>query len=243
MRKYELSEIDESSLPNVSLDSDQLKKITNALKINLSDSITENKNLDVDTSLNNISYIYENLGSEKDKVIHGVKYAKVLQELIIPAFDNKYSPSSEDLIYKKFCMLGRTSESKSCPPSWRESPFYIQVYITKDSLIIYYFNHIFKMIEEFNIPIKDVKNAYIHNITSDPYDYHLNITIKSNKYPSFVGINILNDETNTPNEILDIFKKLGIPNEKINSAKLTFSYLVLIILFFFIITVALISSL
>lgn len=235
-------EFNEKDLPDVELDNSQIKNILTSLTINISDSIQAHKDLEIDTSLSNILKIYNDLGSDKDTMLHNVKYAKVLENLIIPAFNKKYSPHSEDLILSKFCMIGTNNSVKNTPPSWQEIPFYVQIYITKNVLYLYYFNHIYKLINTHILPISDIKNASIIISSSLSSDYYLDIFIKSSKYPTLVGINIINSPDKIVDEISDALLSLGVPN---NPAIRTDKSLrgVQLFIIFFILLIGLIATL
>lgn len=236
MKDYELSEFDEDKLPKVSLNEDQLKKISSSINITLSDSLMANKDLDIDTSFENIISVYESLGEERDKVIHGLKYAKVIQELVITAFDKKYSPNKSELIYKNFFYIGNKSSDISFPPTWVENQFYVQIYITKTHVILYYFNYIFKMVESYTLPISDIENVSLNNDYNKDniLDYYLNLYIKSKKYPSFRSTNILNtnsDNLEEINKLRNTLISLGISNKKENSNKKLTSGVIIVFIF------------
>ncbi|WP_411167877.1 hypothetical protein ACH36K_12095 [Clostridium sp. MB05] len=204
MKDYELTDIDENSLPDVSLSQEQINKIKAAVTFHLSICIENSKDLDIDYSFKNIISVYNSLGKERDLTIHYVKYAKVFEKLIIPAFDKKYSPSDEDLIFKYFGCP--SAYVLTFPPLWNDMHYYCQIYITKSHLIIYYFNHIFKMVRNYEIPIEEVKN-----VSFNKTDEYLNI---SNEY---LKIDIKSTNDTFPREINLLMKKSN--PESLNNLK------------------------
>lgn len=214
MKDYELIDIDENSLPDVFLSQEKINKIKATITFHLSICIENSKDLDIDYSFKNIISVYDSLGKERDLTIHGVKYAKVFEKLIIPAFDKKYSPSDENLIFKYFGSSG--AYVLTYPPLWNDMLYYCQIYITKTHLIIYYFNHIFKMVESYEIPIEEVKNVSFNktNEYSKISDEYLKIDIKSTNHNLPRNINLVMKKNNLEslNNLKNSLVSLGVSN-------------------------------
>ncbi len=216
MKDYELTDIDENSLPDVSLSKDQINKIKATITFHLSMCIENSKDLDIDYSFKNIISVYDSLGKERDFTIHGVKYAKVFEKLIIPAFDKKYSPSDENLIFKYFGSPGGIVSNWS--PLWSDMLYYCQIYITKTHLIIYYFNYIFKMVKSYEIPIEEVKNVSFKKIIHFYYfsiiNEYLKIDIKSTNdtFPRSIDLVMKKNNLESLNNLKNSLVSLGVSN-------------------------------
>ncbi|MPM20219.1 hypothetical protein SDC9_66648 [bioreactor metagenome] len=216
MKDYELIDIDQNSLPDVSLSQEQINKIKATITFHLSMCIESIKDLDIDYSFKNIISVYDSLGKERDLTIHGVKYAKVFEKLIIPAFDKKYSPSDENLIFKYFGSPGSFVSNWS--PLWSDILHYCQIYITKTHLIIYYFNYIFKMVKSYKIPIKEVKNVSFKKTINDLYwnitDEYLKIDIKSTNdtFPRDINLVVKKNNLESLNNLKNSLVSLGVSN-------------------------------
>lgn len=215
MKDYELIDIDENSLPDVSLSQEQINKIKATITFHLSMCIENIKDLDIDYSFKNIISVYDSLGKERDFTIHGVKYAKVFEKLIIPAFDKKYSPSDENLIFKYFGSPGGIEVNWS--PLWSDILYYCQIYITKTHLIIYYFDYIFKLVKSYEIPIEEVKNVSfkrtIHLYWNITYEC-LKIDIKSTNdtFPRSIDLVMKKNNLESLNNLKNSLVSLGVSN-------------------------------
>lgn len=233
MKDFNLTPFNEDELPDISLSNNQMNHLTKSLNIHLSRALESNKNLNIDASFKNILSIYKNLGKDGDRVLHSVPNAKILERLVLDAFDKEYSPSESDLIYKNFFSLGRNTFSEDYPPLLFETSYYVQIYITSTEVILYLFNYIFKMVQSYRLPHVDVKN--VCKRISPAGNYFLTISIKSQKYPQLYSINILDKvkgSDETLNEVMNRLSSIGAKNNPIKTRKYYFNIILIILIIF-----------
>ncbi|MGL4109227.1 hypothetical protein [Clostridium sp. LP20] len=242
MNKFDPIDIEESKLPEVSLTEEQKKKIRSSIKINLNRCIKSNSDLDIDTSLNNIYSIYNSLGPERDKTLHLTQNAKVIQKLVLDAFDKKYCPTENELLLKKFLNVGAGNESVTLPAVWSKTPFYAQLYLTKSQLTLHYLDNLFRTVDSYNIPISKITNAYLSNIHEDNcYFSNVNLCIEVNNrnvtIPEFHLVSETPSNTTDIEEVLTKLQSLGVPSFKPNKKHFSISSIICITIILFLISV------
>ena len=217
MNKYELIDIDEESLADVTLSNEQKESLKKSLKFTLNWCFVNNTDLDIDFSPSNIYSTYLSLGPERDYTIHLIKNAKVLQKLVISAFNKKFTPKNEEVISSKFLNIGAGMEFNDIAPYWGETLFYYQMYITHKNIYLYSFSNTFKAINEQIIPIEKIETVYLSNSYKDNMKFsNVNLVIQLKDTPlSSNKLYFVSDDPKDPKDIQDILStllSLNIPN-------------------------------
>lgn len=238
MDKYELIDIDEESLADVTLSNEQKESLKKSLNFTLNWCFVNNTDLDIDFSPSNIYSTYLSLGPERDYTIHLVKNAKVLQKLIISAFNKKFTPKNEQVLSSKFLNVGAGMEFNDVAPYWGETLFYHQMYITPKNIYLYSFSNTFKTINEQLIPIEKIETVYLSNSYKDNMKFsNVNLVIQLKDTPSSSNkLYFVSDNPKDSKDIQDILStllSLNVPNT-IPKRK-TLSKLMLFIIIMFII--------
>lgn len=231
MTKFDLIDIDESKLPDVTLSDNQKNSIKKKMKLNLKRFIEGNLNLDIDTSDENILKIEENLGDKKNQTLHSIKYANVLKEIVLAAIEKDCPFTNEEILYKGFLHLGGGSEFENLPAVWTNNPFYCQVYLTNKELLIYTLDNYFRLVAKRQLPIQDIEGVAVTDKDSDGLKYsHKNLIlgVNSKTYTSLSGYQLVDEnpkDTSNLEKIKYLLITLGVKEyipKKITSASIIY---------------------
>ncbi|MDB2117134.1 hypothetical protein [Clostridium paraputrificum] len=250
MDKYELIDIDEESLADVTLSNEQKENLKNSLNFTLNWCFVNNTDLDIDFSPSNIYSTYLSLGPERDCTIHLIKNAKVLQKIVISAFNKKFTPKNEQVLSSKFLNIGAGMEFNDVAPYWGETLFYHQMYITPKNIYLYSFSNTFKTINEQIIPIEKIETVYLSNSYKDNMKFsNVNLVIQLKDTPSSSNkLYFVSDNPKDHKDIQDILStllSLNVPNtipKRKTLSKLMLFIIIMFIIFTLFTTLGLLGS-
>jgi len=183
MKRDDLIDIDEKSLPNVTLTEEQKDKLRKSFRKSLKRFNENNFIIPIDSSPENIKRIEDNLGTNKDDIIHGVKHARVLKELSLEAAIKDCQINDDSIVLKKFFQMGAGMEAKDATPSLLTGVFYCYIIVSKDLFISYSFDNHFRFLSKRTIPIKEIESVglssdYKNNLKLTNENLIINITHK-----------------------------------------------------------------
>lgn len=221
MKKYELIDFDEKSLPDVNLNENQKTKIKNSLNYTLNKFHLFNPNIKIDISQLKTDEIQTLLDSSKYKNKHGIKNANLLKRFVLEAIEKDINLNSKDILYKKFLQAGAGSEY-SGPPTFLKyrGTFYYQLYIINDGLIIYSLDDYFRVINKNIIKINEIKSVQLSNKDFDNLKLdNTNLILEidpdtSHCFSSYFFVDENPKDTSALKEIKDILLNLGISEYK-----------------------------
>lgn len=154
MDRFDLiEEFDESILPNVSIDQEEINEIIYKVMSIIKGLKKNNKKIKFNISLNEALEIRNQLGDKVDKAIYGRKHALLMREIMIKVLEEEDKVRNEEIKDELLVYV---------PASywWRGGTVCYKMYLTKNNrLIIYAFDADYKVINKYDIETKDIKWA------------------------------------------------------------------------------------
>lgn len=241
MSKYELIDIDENSLPPISLSYNELNLVTYNLLENIDKLSKVNDKVNINTDMHNVLNSISSVDTNCPSTLHGVKNANILKDLVVQAIENDLNISDKDILFKEFFLTGGGKEH-SIPSSYYfvGGSYYYQVYLTRTELIIFALNEDFKLINNWRIPIKNIEDAAVldTNLDGDKLDYkylitHVNIPNTNITSFYFVAKSYLNP--NSLETFVETLKILGVKEYKLGRRKINIYFYASLIVSFILI--------
>ncbi|MGL5149916.1 MAG: hypothetical protein ACRC7N_04990 [Clostridium sp.] len=165
MKDIELIDIDEESLPKISLSDEELSTLSGVLINRIKKFQSDNSTLIVDTSPTKVGKIVKELGAKAKEKKLSVEYFNVLKELVVWGIENQNTINEEDIIFKGF-LYSAASHQPYLPATWANIRYYYYMYLTNKDLTVYSLDAFCKVIEKRIIPLNTIVFAEI--IDRDP---------------------------------------------------------------------------
>lgn len=221
----EVSNINSENLAHEQVAENQNNVLKNEL-LKVIDGLKErNDELNISISEEEIIDISNSLGDKLDENLDGVKYGRLLREITLRAVDvevkNKYTEILGEAFTTNSFKFGKTKPNVGMLVG---SALYYKIYTTKDTLIMYSFTDIYKVLNKIEVSIKDIKSAGF-------YEDKI-YCIEFNDRVAYLGYEI--EETKKDlDKIISIIEANGITNDKLSKDRKAnlYLYIAAIILF------------
>lgn len=147
-----IEEFDENNLPDIDINSEELKRVKGKVFSIIEKLKNSNKSLDFNITLDEALKLKERLGDNAEKAIYGVESAKLMRAIMLETIKENEGLKDEDIVDE----LLRDINAHYW---WRGGAVCYKLFLTKDKLIIYSFDSHYKIFSNYKIRLYEIIEA------------------------------------------------------------------------------------
>lgn len=143
---------DEAKLPDIEINDEEKERVKKNILEVIEKLKKVNKAIDFKITLDEAIKIKEKLGNNAEKCIFGVKYARLMREIMIRVIEEEENIKSDDIVDEIFLNLRGDYW-------WRGGAIGYKLYLIKDYLLIYSFDVNYKIRTKYKVKLDEIYGA------------------------------------------------------------------------------------